>query len=209
MSQMFARLLRIIVGITLILLGLNRAAQAQSLPSSEPPPTAPPNPDQTPAPTPSINQTNPNPANPVEPTPEPKRRRRFRPQIGLGGNIGVTGNTGFSQGGVAIMNRTDFNDYISFRGTNVFGGERRDSSLALTFNMPIRSASGQVRVAPFVGGGALISSKSFFEDVWVRGLVTSGIDIPLSKRFSATSAVNVGFTDRANMGVQIGVMYRF
>jgi hypothetical protein len=207
MSQMFARLLRIIVGITLILLGLNRAAQAQSLPSSEPPPTAPPNPDQTPAPTPSINQTNPNPANPVEP--EPKRRRRFRPQIGLGGNIGVTGNTGFSQGGVAIMNRTDFNDYISFRGTNVFGGERRDSSLALTFNMPIRSASGQVRVAPFVGGGALISSKSFFEDVWVRGLVTSGIDIPLSKRFSATSAVNVGFTDRANMGVQIGVMYRF
>jgi hypothetical protein len=209
MSQMFTRLLRIIFGIALILLGLNRATLGQSLPTSEPPPTAPPNPDQTPAPAPSINQINPNQANPAEPTPEPRRRRRFRPQIGIGGNIGVTGNTGFSQGGVAIMNRTDFNDYISFRGTNVLGGERRDSSLALTFNLPIRSASGQVRVAPFVGGGALISSKSFFEDVLVRGLVTSGIDIPISKRFSATSAVNVGFTDRANMGVQIGVMYRF
>jgi hypothetical protein len=81
--------------------------------------------------------------------------------------------------------------------------------MALTFNMPIRSASGQVRVAPFVGGGALIATRSFFEDVWVRGLVTGGIDIPISKRFTATSAVNVGFTDRANMGVQIGVMYRF
>jgi hypothetical protein len=209
MSQIFARIVRIMFGITLILLGIHRGAHAQSLPPSEPTPTEPPT-DQTSPPPPSVNQTNPNPVTPEPQTPEtPRRRRRLRPQIGVGGNIGVTGNTGFSQGGVAIMNRTDFNDYLSFRGTNVFGGERRNSSLALTFNIPIRSASGQVRVAPFVGGGALISSKSFFEDVLVRGLITSGIDVPLSKRFTATSAVNVGFTDRANLGVQIGVMYRF
>jgi hypothetical protein len=42
MSQMFARLLWIIFGITLILLGLNRATLAQSLLPSEPPPAAPP-----------------------------------------------------------------------------------------------------------------------------------------------------------------------
>jgi hypothetical protein len=210
MSQFFARMIRILFGVTLILMGMNRAAQAQALPPSEPPATAPPRPDEA-APSPATNKPSTNKPEPEKPTTDqPRRRRWLRPQIGIGGNIGITGNTSFSRGGVAVFNRMQFNDYLSLRSTNVFfSGERRDSSVALTFSMPIRSSFGDVRVAPFVGGGALISSKGFFDEMIVRGLVTSGIDIPISMRITATGAVNVGFTDRPNMGVQLGVMYRF
>jgi hypothetical protein len=209
MSQFFARMIRILFGITFILMGMNRAAQAQVLTPSEPPAAAPPRPDESASPLPTNKPATNKPESEKPPTEQPRRRRWLRPQIGVGGNIGITGNTGFSQGGVTVFNRMQFNDYLSLRSTNVFGGERRDSSMALTFSMPIRSSSGDIRVAPFVGGGALISSKGFFDDMIVRGLITSGIDIPISKRLSATGAVNVGFTDQPNMGVQLGVMYRF
>jgi hypothetical protein len=60
-----------------------------------------------------------------------------------------------------------------------------------------------------VGGGVLISSKSLFNDMIVRGLVTGGIDVPLSRRFTATTGVNVGFTNPASVGVRLGVIFGF
>lgn len=170
----------------------DRAVQAQSLQQIETP-----------------NQ--PLPSKPGNETPaKPTKSRQLKRFIGIGGNIGVSGDrTGLSEGGVAMITRNDLNDLLSIRGTTVFGNTRSDNAIALTVNFPIRSGSGKVQLMPFVGGGALISSKSFLNDVVVRGLVTGGIDVPLSRQFSATTSVNVGFTETTSIGVQLGIMYGF
>jgi hypothetical protein len=222
MSNFGARLFLISLSMALILMEGNRVVHAQLLPPTEAPSEAQPKPEQ-PAPSPTPVNTTPaeptQPHHPDQPAPsptpvnttpaEPTQPRPLRQYIGIGGNIGVSGNTGLSEGGFATMSRFDLNDLLSIRGTSVFGSTRSDNAMALTVNFPIRSRSGEVRLIPFVGGGVLISSKSLFDDVIVRGLVTGGIDVPLSRRFTATAAVNFGFTDTANIGVRLGVMYGF
>jgi hypothetical protein len=107
------------------------------------------------------------------------------------------------------LTKTDLSDALSIRSINAFGRDRTDNTVALTINFPVRTRSGQVVLVPFVGGGALLSSRYNLKDFIVRGLVTGGVDIPLSQRFTATTSVNVGFTDKANIGVQLGVAYNF
>jgi hypothetical protein len=175
--------------IFLILIGANDAVRSQTLEQSE---------------------TLPNPDMPSGETPEEKpQERKRRRSIGIGGNIGLSGDTGLSEGAFALLNKNDLNDRLSIRIVSVFTNNRNDNSIALTANFPVRSPDGKVRVVPFVGGGALISSKSGFEDLIIRGLVTGGIDVPLSSRFTATTSVNVGFTDTANIGMQLGLTYSF
>jgi hypothetical protein len=148
---------------------------------------------------------------PSDTTSEQKKApRKLKNFIGIGGNIGVSGNeTGLSGGAAALMTRKDLNDRLSIRGVTTFFGKKVDNTVALTVNFPIRSQSKQVRFVPFVGGGVLISSDGLFDDVRIRGLVTGGIDIPISRRISATTSVNVGFTDDPQVGVQIGIGYNF
>jgi hypothetical protein len=203
MTDFLARLLLIFLSMTLVSVEGDRDVQAQSLQPIEVP-TDEVTPDVVqPSPSPIMTPTD---APPVDQT----QPRRPRSSIGLGGSIGVSGeDTGLSEGGLAIISRNDLNDAFSIRGTTVFGNSRTDNAIALTVNFPIRSTSGNVQLIPYAGGGLLISSKSFFNDVIVRGLVTGGIDIPISRRFTATAAANVGFTDTTNVGVRLGVMYGF
>lgn len=200
MSHFLIRLFLILLSLTLSLRDF--AAQAQSLPQTETPTepvTDPEQPLQAPTLPPAI-----------ETPAEKPKTRPLRRHIGVGGNIGVSdGDTGLSDSGFAIMTKTDLNDRFSIRGTNVFGSTRNDNAMALTANFPIRSKSGDVQAIPFLGGGVLISSKSFLEEVKVGGLVTGGIDIPLSRRFTLTTAVNAGFSDTTNVGVRLGVMFGF
>jgi hypothetical protein len=149
------------------------------------------------------------------PSPQPQQApakppRRFRNSIGIGGSIGISGiDTGLSEGGLALLTKNELNDFLAIRGTNVFGSTHTDNTIALTANVPIRSRSGTVRLIPFIGGGLLVSSKYSLSDIIIRGLVTGGIDLPLSRRFTATTQVNVGFTKTTNVGVQLGLSYSF
>jgi hypothetical protein len=175
----------VILGSTLVLSLGDGAVQAQSVPSEEIP-------------------------NSSQPSSEQAKPRSLRNYIGITGNIGVSGDgEGLSQGGVAIIRKNDLSDSLSVRGVTILGGEQTDSTLALTVNFPIKSSSGRVQLTPFIGGGMLIRSKSIFQDITVRGLVTSGIDIPLSSRLTAITVVNVGFFEQSEVGVQLGVAYNF
>jgi hypothetical protein len=201
MMQFSVRLVLIAFSTALMLHFGDRSVHAQSSPQIEVPP------DATPAPNDSV----PSPGTPSDETSgEPPQRRQPRRFVGVGGIIGVDGeDIGLSEGGFTVMTRNDLNDRLSIRGLTVFGSDRTDNTIALTVNFPIRSRSGAVKLSPFVGGGALISSTSLFENMIVRGLVTGGIDVPLSRRFVATTSVNVGFTDTTNVGVGLGLMYGF
>jgi hypothetical protein len=191
----------VILGFSLFLSLSEQPVQAQSLPSTDirdeviPDSNQPSSPVVTPSDTTSTKEDKP---------------RRLRNYIGITGNIGVAGSgEGLSQGGITIIRKNDLNDSLSIRGINAFGGEKNDSTFALTVNFPVKTSSGEVKLVPFVGGGMLLRSKSLFEDVTVRGLVTAGIDIPLSRKFTATSVVNVGLFQQTEVGVQLGVAYNF
>jgi hypothetical protein len=200
MMQFSVRLVLIAFSTFLLLHFGDRSVHAQSSPQIEAPPDAAPDPNNSVPPL----------GIPSETSAEPPQRRQPRRFVGVGGSIGVDGeDIGLSEGGFAVMTRNDLNDRLSIRGFTVFGSDRTDNTIALTVNFPVRSRSGAVKLSPFVGGGALISSTSLFENMIVRGLVTGGVDVPLSRRFVATTSVNVGFTDTTNVGVGLGLMYGF
>jgi hypothetical protein len=140
----------------------------------------------------------------------PRPQRPLRNYVGIGGSIGVSGlRTGLNEGGGVIVTKNGLNDFLSIRGITVFGSSRTDNTLALTVDLPIRGKSGSVQVVPFVGGGVLMTSKYNLSDLRIRGLVTGGVDVPLSRRFTATASVNAGFTSETNVGVQLGIAYNY
>ncbi len=193
------KLIFVMLGFSLVLSLANQAVQAQSLPS-----TSIPN-----EPIPDYSQPSSAPtSNP--PSTEKAKPRSLGNYIGIGGTIGVSGSgEGLSHGGLTIINKRDLSDFLSVRGTTVFGGDQNDSNLALTVNFPVRTSSGQIQLVPFLGGGILLRSKSNFEDINIRGLLTAGIDVPLSRRFTATTMVNVGLFQKTEVGVQLGLGYNF
>ncbi|MEC4818207.1 MAG: hypothetical protein SAK29_33790 [Scytonema sp. PMC 1069.18] len=190
----------VILGLTLILSFSNRGVQAQSLSSTDVPSEA--TPDSI-RPSPTVKPSD-------APSAEKDKPRRLRNYVGIGGTIGLSGSgEGLSHGGITIMNKRDLSDSLSVRGSTIFGGDRNDSTLALTANFPVKTSSGRVKLTPFIGGGILLRSKSDFEDINVRGLLTGGVDVPLSRRFTATTSVNVGLFEKAEVGVKLGIGYNF
>ena len=176
-------------------------ATPQTTPEVPPTETAPQTPS-TPeiAPTP---QTTPTP----QPVIDPGRATRSGPSyIGVGGNIGFGGRTDLGRGSFTVFSKIGLTNTLSFRpALNV--SRRPAILLPVTFDFPLRSAiDGRVLVAPFVGGGAVISTGS---GSVLRGLVTGGVDIPISDQFTANAAVNVGFFGRTEVGLRLGVGYNF
>jgi hypothetical protein len=217
------RSLQICLGLILMLWLGDRPIQAQTSPLVEMPAEAEivTDPSQPVESSPEMPvESVPNPNQPIESSPEvpsdpkpveeapPRKLKNF---VGIGSNIGISGSeTGLSAGAAALITKRDLNDWLSIRGvTTLFSGERNDRTIALTVNFPIRSESKKVLLVPYVGGGALISSKNVVDDLIIRGLVTGGIDLPITRRISATTSVNVGFADEPQVGVQIGVGFNF
>ena len=127
--------------------------------------------------------------------------------IGIGGNIGFTGDTGIGSGAFVVNSKIGLTRNVSFRPA-VLIGDNTDFLLPITYDFTIESADpfAPVPFAPFVGGGVVFSTDG---DSNVGFLLTGGIDVPLSAQFVANASVNVGFLDDANVGVLVGVGYTF
>lgn len=127
--------------------------------------------------------------------------------IGIGGNIGFTGDTGIGSGAFVVNSKIGLTRNISFRPA-VLIGENTDFLLPITYDFTIESGDpfAPVPFAPFVGGGVVFSTDG---DSNVGFLLSGGIDVPLSRQFVANASVNVGFLDDANVGVLLGVGYTF
>jgi hypothetical protein len=124
----------------------------------------------------------------------------------VGGNIGFGGRTALGRGSFTAFSKIGLTNNLSARpAINI--SRRPAILLPITVDFPLRSAvDGRVLVAPFVGGGAVVSTG---RGSVLRGLVTGGIDIPLSEQFTANAAVNVGFFGRTEVGLRLGVGYNF
>jgi hypothetical protein len=130
--------------------------------------------------------------------------------IGIGGVIGVNGNTtSLGSGGLTVVSKLRFTDNISLHDATVlFGREAATSMIILSADFPIRNSEGKTIVAPFIGGGAQLR---YAEGLFLSPAVSAGIDIPMSNNFTGTVRLNAGFPSNRNadIGVIIGAGYSF
>ncbi|MBU7581555.1 MAG: S-layer homology domain-containing protein [Nostoc sp. TH1S01] len=129
--------------------------------------------------------------------------------IGVGGNIGLGGDSALSEGNIAVITKVGLTNYISVRPSAVFG----DDTVVLvpvTFDFLPRSVNptGEQRfpVSPFVGAGVAIETS---DDADVGLLLTGGVDVPLGDRFTLNGTVNAAFLDQTDVGLLLGVGYNF
>ena len=127
--------------------------------------------------------------------------------IGIGGNLGLSGNTGLGDGGFVINSKIGLTRNISFRPAVVFGSDT-DFLLPLTYDFVIESADpfAPIPFAPYLGGGVILSTNG---DNDIGFLLTGGVDVPLSAQFVANASINVGFRNDTDVGLFLGVGYTF
>jgi len=138
-----------------------------------------------------------------------RRTRGGRSYIGVGGNIGLGGDSALSEGNFAVFSKLGLTRSISARPSAVIG----DDPVVLvpvTFDFSQQSANplGEqtFTIAPYVGAGVAIETS---DDADVGLLLTGGVDVPLGPRFTANAAVNAAFLDETDVGLMIGVGYNF
>ena len=63
-----------------------------------------------------------------------------------------------------------------------------------------------ITAAPYAGAGVIVSTG---DNGNFGFLITGGVDVPLSRNFTATAGLNIGFLDGAEVGLLVGVGYTF
>jgi len=147
----------------------------------------------------------------IEPEPEPvltpvetyPTRTSF---IGVGGNIGITGNSSdISRGGFTILSKIAMTRDISVRPGVVFN-EDVAVTVPVTYDIGNLQESIGFPIAPYIGGGVAFSTGNNSQ---VGPLLSGGIDVPITSTLTATAGVNSAFFDTTDLGVFLGVGYNF
>lgn len=127
--------------------------------------------------------------------------------IGIGGNIGLSGNPALGDGAFVINSKIGLTRNVSFRPAVLFGNDT-DFLLPLTYDFVIESADpfAPIPFAPYLGGGVIVSTNG---DNDIGFLLTGGVDVPLSAQFVANASINVGFRNDTDVGIILGVGYTF
>lgn len=126
--------------------------------------------------------------------------------IGVGGNIGITGNTRVGEGSFSVISKIGLTRNLSVRPAALVG-DNTVFLVPLTVDFPQENLEiTQLSVAPYIGGGVAISTG---RDSTVGALITGGVDVPLSQQITATGGVNVSFIDETDVGLSVGVGYNF
>lgn len=127
--------------------------------------------------------------------------------IGIGGNVGIGGDTAIGEFGFAVFSKIGLTQRFSLRPAIVVSGDA-DILIPITYDFPIQAEPFErINLAPYVGAGAIITTS---DDSTVGLLLTGGVDLPLSEQFTATAGLNLGFnTDTVGVGLIVGVGYNF
>ncbi len=174
--------------------------------SQTPPSTSTPTTPTTPEPSTPTPTT---PTTPIRPNPASHPDRTIPNYIGVGPNIGLSGDTALSESAFTIFSKIRLTNNFSFRPAGVFSN-KAVILLPITFDFPVNSGINvggqQINFVPFIGVGAAIATN---QDSTVGVLLTGGVDVRLSREFTATAGVNAGFLDRTNVGLMLGIGYHF
>ncbi|MCL1467413.1 hypothetical protein [Argonema galeatum] len=126
--------------------------------------------------------------------------------IGVGGNLGLTGDTALGDTGFAIFSKIGLTRVFSVRPSVVIGDDT-DFIIPVTYDFPIQAEPFErINFAPYVGAGVIISTDAGSN---VGFALTGGVDVPISEQFTATAAVTAGFIDTTDLGIMLGIGYNF
>ncbi|MBD1941379.1 hypothetical protein H6F50_03260, partial [Coleofasciculus sp. FACHB-712] len=116
--------------------------------------------------------------------------RAGRSYVGVGFNIGFGGDSALGDGSFAVISKIGLTNTLSVR-PSVLLGDDTTFLLPVTYDFNIRQSDPfePVRFAPYVGGGVTISTG---DDSDIGFLVTGGVDVPLTRQFTANAALNIG-----------------
>jgi len=135
--------------------------------------------------------------------------------VGIGGNIGLgDGDTALGEGSFAVFSKVGVTNFLSVRPAVLFSGDNPTILVPVTFDfIPLvtdatEDVSGALgfRASPYVGAGTAISTG---DDGSVDFLLSGGVDVPITSRFTATAAVNVSLFDNAAVGLLLGAGINF
>lgn len=130
--------------------------------------------------------------------------------IGIAGNLGLSGgSTDLSRGNFAVISKIGLTNTFSVRPSAVIG-DNTTILIPVTYDFPVvrtqEIGEARIGIAPYVGGGVAISTGDNSE---VSGLISGGVDLPITRQFTANAAVNVGFFNETDIGLLLGVGYTF
>ncbi|MEH2087921.1 fasciclin domain-containing protein [Nostoc sp.] len=136
--------------------------------------------------------------------------RGGRSYIGVGGNIGLSGNdTALSDTNFTVISKLGLTNYLSVRPSVIFGDDTIFLvPVTLDFS-PRRAGSVGERtysISPYIGAGVAIEANS---DTDIGLLLTGGVDVPLGSKLTLTGGVNAAFMDETDVGLQLGIGYNF
>ncbi|MBA3920425.1 MAG: hypothetical protein H0X31_01440 [Nostocaceae cyanobacterium] len=138
-----------------------------------------------------------------------QRTRGGSSYVGIAGNLGLSGGTSaLGDGSFAIISKIGLTRTFSVR-PSVMLGDNTTILLPVTYDLslkPTDAFSEPLAIAPYIGGGAALKTG---DNVDVALLISAGVDVPLTRQFTATAGVNAAFFDRTDVGLLIGVGYNF
>lgn len=172
-----------------------------------PTPTQQQTPYQTPTQTPTeIQQQTPTQAPFVSPG---RATRGGSSYIGVGGNLGIAGETTLSEGSFAVISKIGLTNSLSVRPAALIG-DNATFLVPITLDFPIETITNtgqtQISASPYVGAGVSVSTA---DDSNVGFLISGGLDVPVAEQLTANAALNVSFLDDTNVGLLLGVGYNF
>ncbi|MEO0011872.1 MAG: hypothetical protein RLZZ535_261 [Cyanobacteriota bacterium] len=126
--------------------------------------------------------------------------------VGIGGNIGLSGDTTIGNGAFAVISKIGLTDYLSARPSALIDDDAV-FLLPVTFDFSGDEVpNAEFSIAPYLGGGLAISTG---RDDTIGPLISGGLDIPLSSEFTANAGANVSFINDTDVGLLLGVGYNF
>ncbi|MEB3218638.1 MAG: hypothetical protein VKN72_20715 [Nostocales cyanobacterium 94392] len=153
----------------------------------------------------------------VEKTPEkvaqftPGRTTRSGPSyLGVGGFVSFDDNSTLGDGAFSVISKIGLSRNFSIRPSALINDDPV-FLIPLTIDFPVNDVANtgiqRLSVAPYLGAGVSINTNN---DADVGFLVTGGVDVPVSRRITATGGLNIGFSDNnTDVGLLLGVGYNF
>ena len=126
--------------------------------------------------------------------------------LGVGANFGLTGGSDLGGTSFAIVSKLGLTEVISVRPTVLILRDFATILLPVTYDFAPQQTFGDLQFSPYIGGGIAINTGS---NSSVGPMITGGLDIPLSSRFTINVAANLAFLRTTDLGILIGIGYNF
>jgi len=140
----------------------------------------------------------------------PRRVAPFTPTsyVGIGVNLGLSDDgSALGRGRFLIYGKLGITPEISFRPAVLLGNDTT-FLLPITYDFPLQPADAiqPTSFVPYLGGGAIVATGSGESNIGF--LLSGGVDLPITRDFTATAGLNVGFIrSNTDFGILLGVAY--